>query len=323
MLVRGAPLRNQCSKPYFYGRDLNIEKLLQVPEGAYNHFVSLIEERKRLDRPSRSFMTSLALLQHLRTDVSIRTTLAAQKEFAELVFERDPDQRPPDMTQDEVCHMAMDVFREQMNVLDDLRVAILFNDTSLPFVTSDNPAVHFNKLYANRSRFNAYGLMSAGYVMYLPLAPHIALLAYDNDVYKDVAFDGSNKPIKSTRLVNELNEVVAIHAMENIYIQDLHTVEYLRSMASRIDKIRNQPRHRLNYSIKDADKSDGTHTVYRVVHTSEERLEGDEALIHLESLPRHPERFPSIIQYRLKPRYIDTGTGAGFVRLAHRRSLQS
>src|SRR5262252_1223419 len=37
--IRNAPVKRQCSKSYFYGKDLSIEKILQGGEGLYGRLL--------------------------------------------------------------------------------------------------------------------------------------------------------------------------------------------------------------------------------------------------------------------------------------------
>ncbi|WP_341991279.1 DUF4238 domain-containing protein [Azorhizobium sp. AG788] len=37
--IKGAPAKGQCARPYFYGRDGELERALQEPEGAYGEIM--------------------------------------------------------------------------------------------------------------------------------------------------------------------------------------------------------------------------------------------------------------------------------------------
>ncbi len=47
-LIKNAPIKNQCSKNYFYGEDLVIEKALQEIEGIFSEIVRNLESKNHV-----------------------------------------------------------------------------------------------------------------------------------------------------------------------------------------------------------------------------------------------------------------------------------
>jgi hypothetical protein len=80
---------------------------------------------------------------------------------------------------------AMHHYAESMKIVDDLKVRIVRNLTSDPFITSDDPSVLANRWHQQdiRARHRAFGIASAGGMLFLPLSPTLLAILFDGDVY--------------------------------------------------------------------------------------------------------------------------------------------
>ena len=85
--------------------------------------------------------------------------------------------------------------------------------------------------------------------------------------------------------------------------------------------LRPQAWHKVHYAVKD-DIFDNSKTErYIEVQTKEERLAASSALIHLEGVNLEPGAWCSKIKFRDKMKFIDTKSGAGYLRLSHHSNL--
>ena len=174
-----APVKNQCARDYFYGQDARLERAIQLVEGEYARCVSSLHEPGTfVGEVHATILRRFAYLQHLRTE-------AAAQRSAELAFTI-TDVRGADIEQptfkEAVRNAVIDAMRyyaETMDIIDDLKVRIVRNITSDPFITSDDPAVLANRWHQQdmRALHRSFGIVSAGLVLFLPLSPTLLALS--------------------------------------------------------------------------------------------------------------------------------------------------
>jgi hypothetical protein len=321
LLVQNAPIKNQCAKAYFYGKDLVVERGLQEIEGKYASIVSDVIINQECDYEDLKFLRDFSYLQYLRTDTAARRTAVAQEDMTELIFEREPEEsKPAPFTQNEIVQLAIKIFSETVGAVGDLKVCLVSNKTSHPFITSDDPAVMLNRFYAQRlgPRWKSPGIGSAGAMFVLPLSPSLLMYSYDGDIY--TCPDGIKHMVKIDKESDAvaLNMLQYIKASQNIYFSDWSHGELVRADLSAVAGKRPEKWHDLHFAVKDDDESSPGSQRYRVVYTEAERAAAEEALVHLESLMLDPGVWLSKIKFRHKLKYVYTNTGAGYRRRSGR-----
>src|ERR1700722_3298793 len=143
--IECAPLKNQCSGDYFYGKDPDLEKALQTVEGAYGSAQQKIMQRGYvLNDEHRELLKIFWLLQHLRTEAASRRAVEMAA-ATEAVIGRDAPLFRIEIR--ETVQLAMMTFSSAIHILRDLKGCLLRNTTALPFVTCDDPAVLTNRWY--------------------------------------------------------------------------------------------------------------------------------------------------------------------------------
>jgi hypothetical protein len=99
----------------------------------------------------------------------------------------------------------------------DLKQFMLINETPLPFIISDNPAVFrnwfFRRTFPGRP---SEGMKRSGLQVYLPLSPKFALLLHDSDVYMTKNENG-NVVLRNSSDIKSLNSLQWLNAYANIY----------------------------------------------------------------------------------------------------------
>ncbi|EHK9046158.1 DUF4238 domain-containing protein, partial [Vibrio vulnificus] len=180
-LVKTAPIKNQCSKNYFYGEDLVLEKALQPIEGRFSAMVRTIEEPNYiLNEKDEAFLKQFWLLQYLRTEAASRRNVELTEGMSQVTGTTDFKLEIKDAVQ-----QSMRSFFDVKYTVSDLKVCLVKNNTSTDFITSDDPAVLTNwwHLLDKRAELQSFGLGSAGCLLILPLSPKVLMVAYDGDVY--------------------------------------------------------------------------------------------------------------------------------------------
>jgi hypothetical protein len=67
-LILSAPMKDQCARDYFYGKDKRLERALQDPEGSYATVVAkAAAEPTSIDAEDLAILREFALLQSFRT----------------------------------------------------------------------------------------------------------------------------------------------------------------------------------------------------------------------------------------------------------------
>lgn len=312
--ILGAPVKNQCSGDYFYGQDLQLEGAIQRIEGEYAAAVARIHKPGyHLTESDRVVLRIFMLFQYMRTEAASRRTVEMLDSMNSVIDPDMPDFKP---SIKEAVQMAMRNFSSMMHVIDDLKVCLLRNRTSRPFVTSDDPSVMTNRWHMlnPRVRHKSVGMMACGATFFLPLSPRMMCVAYDGDVY-NVSHERGWADLRRDRDVVAFNEHQFLNARANIYFREWEHREWVYSSCRSIEKQRLPFRHRVNYAV--LDRVEGDHKVYRTVKREEAgNFDHSEALIHTESLMPRPASWPTQLKMRAKGYVYTNGTGAGYIRAA-------
>jgi hypothetical protein len=312
--VEHAPVKNQCAGDYFYGKDPALERALQSTEGIYAAAVQdILAPGYTLTDTHREVLRRFWLLQHMRTEAASRRAVEMTAETRDLIGVTFAEFN---LNIRQAVLLAMRVFVDVMDAVDDLRVCLLRNLTEVPFVTSDDPAVLSNWWYLEgaRTRRTAFGLQSAGALLLLPLSPQVLCLAYDGEVYNVPDGEGW-VAIRHPEDVEALNQHQFLNCRANIFVRDSMDAAMVGNAYDRVARLRPQPTHRIHYAVRD--REDGDSVRYRVVDPRVEGTAHRDAIIHTETVPAHPSAWPQQLQRRRRDGGVFTnGTAAGYVRRA-------
>jgi len=91
--VPNARLRNQCSRDYFYGKELTVEKTLSELEGHYARILASLMQGNDLGPVDEEWLRLFALVQNRRTEQAISEMAQLEKDVAEATFASHPEQR--------------------------------------------------------------------------------------------------------------------------------------------------------------------------------------------------------------------------------------
>jgi uncharacterized protein DUF4238 len=311
-LIANAPVKNQCSKDYFYGTDEKLEEAIQLIESGYGQAMrDLIQNSRSLTEDNKTVFKIFWLFQHLRTEAAAMSAVRMAESTRTLA-----DLPPGEFSLGikEAVQIACKVFSNSMHKIDDLKFCIVKNRTDVPFITSDNPAVLTNKwrLDKDRDPGHSFGMGSAGMLALLPLTPKLLFLGYDGDVYSVPNARGIVE-IGNTRDIIAFNRHQFLQCVANVYVHDANHEEALFRHYSDIESARPKVRHVFHYA--QIDRKVGDHTRYVVV-PSEERDKTKEAIVHSQVIHPHPGIWPSQIRVRQNGAVYSNGTGMGYIRLS-------
>ena len=232
-----ASIKHQASKPYFYGKNLEIENTLGILEGIYSKILNDISLNQEL--PKRTHFDNYLLIQFIiltciRNPIQSETTKKSFEKFVDLLQSRGPREEKFDemlSTIDELKFHALSQISLLTEICLDLEFKMLRNNTNVPFITSDNPVVKYNQFLEKRKFHGcATGYSSLGLQFIFPINPDLAIIGYDKTIYK-VGFRKQN--LISTNLkqdIDNINILQFVNCYENVFFNHLVDRRYLSGL---------------------------------------------------------------------------------------------
>lgn len=261
------PVKGQCSGDYFYGDDLVIEKALQSFEGLYASRLKAIQTPGyQLIEADRELLREFWFLQYLRTKAASERAVAMHDQMdAEL------GGLPPGYKleiRDAVIN-AMKVFAKARTAVFDLKVALVRNRSSAPFITSDNPAIMTSRWhFSDPAAYAAPGLRNAGIIGLLPLSSEVLAVLYDGDVYA-IAHQAGWIELVAAGDAEAFNEHQVLNCEANLYFRNWSDEPAVAALANRVSPNRPLARHRIEHAVLEREDAEGK--VFRVVSAEEAR----------------------------------------------------
>lgn len=244
-----SPIKNTASKDYMYsinGKEedgADFEQILSLLESriaeTFNYIVA--NPIQRLDGCHRFWILFSVLLQEGRTDLSAYNLQTALVELeSQLLAGQGVPHNKAELLLRELfskpAPLSIDSTLANLSHCIDLELKVLVNNTSIAFITSDNPVCRWNHWYEERE-VDSLGWGSRGLVCFYPISPKIGVLLYDEVVYENGIPDTDYKELEDENDVMMLNMAVLYYA-DNILLFNKETIQ-----ENEIKKIVNQQEH--------------------------------------------------------------------------------
>jgi len=224
-LIKNAPIKGQCCRNYFYGKNPENEKSLSAAEGEVAQLFRLINQQVRL--PHYFTAGHLLLCFHIATQAN-RTQYAADALNALTDgMMREIMKHDRKVTQDMLAQVRFGYDDPALittaygalsfPLLMDLECRVLLAPRGTEFITSDNPIVMYNQFMLWRTDGSNTGIASKGLQIFFPIWPFLTLVMYDRDVYHFGRAKSSHVYMASAIDVHELNMLQVAAASENVY----------------------------------------------------------------------------------------------------------
>lgn len=318
-IIHGASISDQCSKSYFYGKDLDVENFFNSPEGVFGSVVNRLVKTPVPTQDDLDTLLYLWLLQHVRAERTLTEQLmmmATMREKAALGQDDNEELQEflgEPMGVDDAIKMALESTREYYGIISDLRSVLLVNNTKTGFIMSDNPAVSSNKLVLKRFKGHRnWGLNGAGVYVFVPLTPTIGFLAFDRYVYELVGRTGRTC-VLSEKDVKALNQTVFLFSNHTVVLPPGTDYTSIVENLKMVSESKPVSTMRVNLAVKDDHQGEQGSSRFSVASDNEFETASD-GLIHIESVPPIvPTHLPRL-RIRQSPRFIDTKSGAGLRR---------
>jgi len=308
-----APVKNQCSKDYFYGKDEKLENAIQFVEQAYASTVSkLLKSPQVFNEKHKVVLKRFWLLQYLRTEASSKRAVEMSNGIRETAGISAEEYN---LGIKEAVQIAMKTYAERMDIIDDLKICLVVNKTEYPFISSDDPAILSNRWHLNdpRTKFRSFGLTTSGNLLFLPLSPELMCLLYDGSVYS-VSHKNGIASVSRKNDVVSFNQHQILNCRANVFLKDIKHEVFVGDSIAECKDNRIIERHRTTLAV--FDYLDGEHSRYVVIDPKDTEKH-EKAIIHSETMHHHPTSWPNIIKWRHNGVVYTNGTGVGYVRKAH------
>jgi hypothetical protein len=316
-LIHGAPIKGQCARNYFYGKDGELERALQEPEGIYATIISKItSDPNSVTVNDLSCLRQFTLLQSFRTFGYVEKLMSMTGRFEADIEAAAPAARlPPRMFSyiGEAVVAAIGHFLKTRHHVNDLETCLIVNKSRKEFVTSDDPVIHTNRFHFQKTNI-PFGLSSSGALFFLPLTPRIIFAMYDSNIY--YAPNKNNNIVETNRddEVSILNELQFLHARQNLYFSDPAIGSELAADYKKYAPSRPAAWNKTSYFEKVSNEG-GRERFARADVLAP--APGREFLTVVEQVHVKPSRWTRLFNYRIRPQFVDTGTAAGIVRPNH------
>lgn len=190
--IVGAPIGQQASQDYFYGKDQRVETALSQQEGNAAPIIKQVCLAEMLPKQSSSEFGLLRRFTSLllnRTRFAAETIESTDRSIVEHLREISQNHGETldinGLTREEAAMLSVDLTRSVAPYIDDLACKLVVNDTGVEFITSDNPVVIYNQ-YLEMKKWAgiASGLHLKGLQLLLPISGRCLLVFYDPGTYK-------------------------------------------------------------------------------------------------------------------------------------------
>jgi hypothetical protein len=190
-----AAINRQCQEDYFYGADGTVDQILLQSETDIAPVLVRVTETRAFDAKELVALCFLAAVLHARTRKAVEATKVFPKHIADEVIKnaikrgdlRQPEGGYQDGTMD---FRGVPGFLIGTSVIpcwlemQTLQCKLLEADSATQFITSDDPVVILNQLFATERHRSLVGFSRSGFQLLLPISPRLALFFYDSSVYK-------------------------------------------------------------------------------------------------------------------------------------------
>lgn len=216
-------IATQCSKNYFYGKNLEIEDGLGILESFFSkELKKIIDKKEKLTNENRKVIYCFIALQIIRTLKNVEDIRANDEYINKNIssFEIEDEYDGTYLFED---------FYKTIGKICDLEVSILKNNFESSFVISDNPIIIYNPYLENFNR----QISLIGTVIIMPYSNDYIIILYDGEVYTRDSFNSIN----TNEDIDNLNLLQFIFSDKNIYFSNNIKNEKINKYSEKINKI--------------------------------------------------------------------------------------
>lgn len=239
--IINATLKHQCYEDYFYGKDLKVEAGLEGIEGLAATVVRSILSEIAVPAPlseEHVVMVSFVSIQHGRTKHAAEDNDAVTDYMEKIRFRAHPDFKDVPLDDykfgfENPAQLPLSTSAIYGISMTDLRIKLIHNLSSEPFITSDNPVVMYNRYLEHITIASSNGMAMQGLIVFLPLSPTVTMVMYDDQIYR---VGGNRHDVVETYSRNDvfrLNNLQCLNALDNVFFCDEADMDSIGAQAQR------------------------------------------------------------------------------------------
>lgn len=233
--VTNANIKDESSEDYFFGKDSDYDKALKLTEDTVAPiFENIIKFRKLPARLSKehNILLAFVLLLKNRTKSAQQDIIEGFTKFREQVISGGVTERVDELlsvpTKKEAIELSIQATLQLLPFGIDLVYKLLLNNSSLDFITSDNPVIYYNQFLETRNPvFSNTGLVSKGLEIFIPISPKHCLVFFDERVYGLGSKNEIMIKVDNATDIEQINQLQYISANRNIYFNQTFNKDYL------------------------------------------------------------------------------------------------
>lgn len=308
-------LKTQGSKNFFYGKDGVIEEnLSQIEVYLAKSINTIISNNKLPEKKSENYLSLLSFvaLTDLRSPVSVNGLNQMYKRMEDSINELDSsflEKNPiPERNNEEILHGLLSMVSSVVEIISDLKIKLLINETKTPFISSDFPIIKYNQYLEGKTNSSKTGFGIKGLQIIFPINDKLSIILFDNSIYKVGNKRNNYLIIKSEKDIDSLNLLQFVNCLSTVYFNEKSSKYYILKLFEKSKKFKraNQGKSELSYLVKGDEKlsevmKDGKNLI--IMNTSDCEIK-----LEIEGIKKHSEgKIKKIInpnQLREKPEFI-------------------
>jgi hypothetical protein len=309
--IQNAPVKNQCSKDYFYGKDLRAENALANLEGHYTRIAASLMDERDLSAEDEDWLRLFVVVQTRRTESAIRDIEKVSTGVMDEVFKAHASQRPADLSHQQLVAHSMTSSLKLHDYCRDLKFVLLRNRTCVELITSDHPAIVTNRFSFEKLNDGSFGMSNSGIIMLFPICPTLIAMFFDIGVYT-VSIPAGTRfvDLLSNDDIEALNALQHLHAHKNLYFSSWKDGGAISRQAETAQRARTRSKHKFTTLVRDKDAAGN---VFRTVPDGQ-KAEAKEMIVAASFGHPRPTCWPAVLKYRPKRITFSNGSAIGHVR---------
>lgn len=244
--IQQAKLKTQGYKPYYYGKDGQLENILSEVELDVAPLIANILETNELPkRLSEDYQKLLlfVVLTEIRNPIVTKNIIESKSHLEKFINEDYNTENEaveyviPETTEQEAIKIAFSTIESSITACADLDYKLLINNSNTPFITSDIPLIKYNQyLEFKKSLRGKNGYGNIGIQLFLPLSPTKMILFYDNMTYKVGDRKKDFIELNNDQEITQFNILQILNCQNTLFFNDTVNKTYLDTLVSKSEK---------------------------------------------------------------------------------------
>jgi len=223
---------------------------------------TIISNCKLPEKQSEDYLSLLSFvaITDLRSPVSLNAMNQMYNSMEASINELDPsflEKRPfPKRNNEEIIEGLLSMTSSVIDIISDLKIKLLINETKTPFISSDFPIVKYNQYLEGKTSSSKTGFGIKGLQIIFPINDKLSIILFDSSIYKVGNKRDNYLLIKSEKDVDSLNLLQFVNCLSTIYFNEKVSKNYIVKIFERSKKFKkaNQGKSELSYLVKGEEK---------------------------------------------------------------------